>query len=62
MAVAPATVTFYDVAKDFGFPALVALILLFQIGPRLDQLAAINTQVAAQMAVVSAECSTTKVP
>jgi len=54
--VSNAPVSIYDLLKDFGFPAAVTLILLFQIGPRLDQVAATNGQVAAQLAVVSAEC------
>lgn len=54
--VAPQSVTFYDIAKDLGFPICVALILLFQVGPKLDTMAAANAQVASQLAVVSAEC------
>lgn len=60
LPVAPQAVTLYDVAKDFGFPALVAIILLFQIGPKLDQVAEHDTQVAAQLAVVSASCVTSR--
>jgi len=56
MDAAPKQITVYDVVKDLGFPIVVTLILLFQIGPRLEQVAATNVQVASQLAVVSATC------
>jgi len=34
--VIPPGTTFYDVLKDFGFPALVALVLLTQVLPKVD--------------------------
>lgn len=57
LPVAPQTVTIYDVVKDLGFPVVVSLILLFQIGPKLDSLVAGNAQVQAQLGEVTAVCT-----
>lgn len=57
-AAAPAgAVSLYGVLRDFGFPAMVTLILLFQISPKLEAVAATNIQVATQLAVVSTTCA-----
>jgi hypothetical protein len=50
-------VSIYGVLRDFGFPAMVTLILLFQIGPKLEQVAITNQNVATQLAVVSQVCT-----
>jgi hypothetical protein len=57
LPVAPQTVTIYDVVKDLGFPIAVALILLFQVGPKLDAVVASNAQVLAEMTALTAVCS-----
>lgn len=56
LPVAPQTVTVYDVVKDLGFPIVVALILLFQIGPKLDDLAQTNAKIESQVSVVATLC------
>jgi hypothetical protein len=56
LPVSPQGVTIYDVVKDLGFPVAVSLILLFQIGPKLDSVLSANAQLQAQLSVVIAEC------
>lgn len=56
LPVAPQSVTLYDVIKDLGFPIVVALILLFQVGPKLDDMAATNAQIEAQVQALTALC------
>jgi hypothetical protein len=59
LPVAPTSVTVYDVIKDLGFPIAVTLILLFQIGPKLDSVvtadAALQSQVADLVEVCRAQ-------
>lgn len=57
LPVAPTSVTLYDVVKDIGFPAVVALILLFQIGPKLDMTIETNQQISDQMAQLTSVCT-----
>lgn len=54
--VAPASVTFYDVIKDLGFPIAVSLILLFQIGPKLDEVLVSNQNLTTQVAELTLAC------
>lgn len=56
MTPAPVGITWYDVVKDLGFPIVVTLILLFQIGPKLEEVAQTNVDVARQLGAVSATC------
>ena len=56
LQVAPQAVTLYDVVKDLGLPAAFAIILLFQIGPKLDQVATTNAQIETQISVVAQLC------
>lgn len=57
-AAPPGAVSLYGVLRDFGFPAMVTLILLFQVTPKLDHVAETNQAVATQLAVVSSTCVT----
>jgi hypothetical protein len=57
MKVGPQSVTLYDLAKDLGLPAAFALILLFQIGPKLDAVLSTNAQLQAQLGIVITECA-----
>jgi len=56
---APQAVTLYDVVKDLGFPIAVSLILLFQLGPKLDSVIAQSDQVQTQFATLASVCATT---
>ena len=56
LPVAPQSVTIYDVVKDLGFPVVVALILLFQIVPKLDDLTATNSRVESQVTTLAQLC------
>lgn len=58
---APTSVTLYDVVKDVGFPAVVALILLFQIGPKLDATIETNQQISDQMVQLTSACTAARV-
>jgi hypothetical protein len=37
MAVTPADLSIYTAIKDFGFPAVVAILLLTQLSPKIDR-------------------------
>lgn len=57
LPVAPQAVTIYDVVKDLGFPIAVTLILLFQIGPKLDSLTAAQTTAETQITTLAEVCA-----
>jgi hypothetical protein len=57
LPVAPQAVTIYDVVKDLGFPVAVTLILLFQIGPRLDSVIAANIETQSELATLTSVCA-----
>lgn len=57
MPVAPQSVTLYDIVKDLGFPAAVALLILFQLGPKMDAVIQSNATLSAQVSVMAASCA-----
>lgn len=58
LPIAPGSVTLYDVVKDLGFPIAVSLILLLEIGPKLDSVLQTNQQLQAEYTTLSELCVT----
>lgn len=47
---------------NVGVPAAIAFFILYQITPRLDQLATLQTQANTQLTIIGATCATTSRP
>lgn len=45
---------------NVGVPAAIAFFILYQITPRLDNLATLQTQANTQLTVISATCGTAR--
>lgn len=56
LPVAPQTVTIYDIIKDLGFPIVVSLILLFQVGPKLDDISSTNARIESEVQSLTSLC------
>lgn len=56
MGVAPTQVTLYDIAKDLGLPAVFAILILFQLSPKLDAIAADTHELKGEVQTLSALC------
>jgi hypothetical protein len=56
VTVAPTTVTLYEIVKDLGLPAVFAILILFQLSPKLDTIAANTNEIKGEVSTLSAMC------
>ena len=56
LPVSPNSVTLYDIAKDLGLPAVFAVLVLFQLSPKLDRIASNTDELKGEVSTLSSLC------